>query len=494
MPDPAAPSGSPSWGRVPTRAPDDPDGLGLPSLLDGLRFVPRAVGRHRALALGAFLAMTALAVLIVRIIPHQYQVEASVLAQRSPEMAAVSNPNLNRDWDTPTRAAREVVVRRENLVALVERTHLVERYLANRAPAIRARDWLVERLSGKPRDRARLEDGLVDTLAERLWISATPEGAVTITFQWPDREVARQIVQEALQTFLDERYASEIKTIGEATAVLRAHDAGLQQEIAATLDRVEQKELALGLRARRPGLAPGPVASPPHDPPPDEERARLESLLAARRRAIADLEAFRQQRLVELETQLARERTIYAPHHPTLMGTIQAVESLSSPSPQIGALRKEAEALERQLAARGRLPGASAAAGADLAAAMPPTLDDVRLRLRETDDPRLAYERRRLDDLLRQHAGLVERIDAASVEMDTARAAFKYRYSVIAPPRLPRDPIRPYELLAALGGVLGGLALACFAAVAADLAGGRVVERWQVERTLALPVIGELPR
>ena len=65
---------------------------------------------------------------------------------------------------------------------------------------------------------------------------------------------------------------------------------------------------------------------------------------------------------------------------------------------------------------------------------------------------------------------------------------------MIAPPRQPRDPNRPYELLAALGGVLGGLALACFAAVAADLAGGKVVERWQVERTLALPVIGELPR
>jgi hypothetical protein len=420
------------------------------------------------------------------VIPHQYQVEAVVLAQRSAEMAAVSNPNVNRDWDAPTRAAREVVIRRDNLVALAQRTHLADRYLANRAPAVRARDWLVERITHKPRDRARLEEGLVDTLAERLWISATPEGAISITFQWPDRELAQQIVQEALQTFLDERYASEIKSIGEASAVLRAHGATLQQQIAVTLDGIEQKELALGIRARR--TAPTVAATAPRDPGPDEGRTRLEALLGARRRAISDLEAFRQQRLVELETQLARERTIYAPNHPTLMSTIRAVESLSSPSPQIAGLRAEAEALERQLAS---LPRAAGAAG-DLPAAA--AAADVRLHLREADDPRLEYERRRLDDLLRQHAALQERLDAATVEMDTARAAFKYRYSVVTPPRLPRHPIRPYELIAAAGGLLGGIAVALFAAAAADVLGGTVVERWQVERTLALPVLGELPR
>jgi len=481
--DPTPPFRSPAGWRAPTPDGDD----GLPSLLELLRFPTRAARRHPVIATASFLAVAALSLGVAWAIPHQYQVEAVVLAQRSAEMAAVSNPNVNRDWEAPTRAAREVVIRRDNLVALAQRTHLADRYLANRAPAVRARDWLVERLTRKPRDRARLEEGLVDTLAERLWIASTPEGAISITFQWPDRELAQQIVQEALQTFLDERYASEIKSIGEASAVLRAHGATLQQEISATLDGIEQKELALGIRGRR--VVPTVAAASPRDPAPDEGRPRLEALLAARRRAISDLEAFRQQRLVELETQLARERTIYAPNHPVLMSTIRAVESLSSPSPQIAGLRGEAEALERQLASLPRAAGAAA----DLPAAAQAAAD-VRLRLRDVDDPRLDYERRRLDDLLRQHAALQERLDAATVEMDTARAAFKYRYSVVTPPRLPRYPIRPYELIAAAGGLLGGIAVALFAAAAADVLGGTVVERWQVERTLALPVIGEVPR
>ena len=150
------------------------------------------------------------------------------------------------------------------------------------------------------------------------------------------------------------------------------------------------------------------------------------------------------------------------------------------------ALRAEADELERQLAARG-----GAAAGL---ATAPELAADATLRLREGADPRLEPERRRLDDLLRQHANLLERIEAARVEMDTAQAAFKYRYSVVAPPLLPQKAVRPYELLAIVGGLLGGLAMAFFASAAADLRSGRVLEPWQLERTLLLPVIGELPR
>jgi hypothetical protein len=36
--------------------------------------------------------------------------------------------------------------------------------------------------------------------------------------------------------------------------------------------------------------------------------------------------------------------------------------------------------------------------------------------------------------------------------------------------------------------------LALFGATAMDLAGGRVLESWQVDRQLGLPVLGEVPR
>ncbi len=461
----------------------EPDALGFPTLAEHMGFVLGAPRRHWVLALGSFACVAALAVATVRVIPHRYQVQASILAQRSPVMATLSNPGMNREWDAPARAAREVVIRREHLLALADETHLVERYLANRAPAVRARDWLVRRLTGRERDLARLRDDLVDAVAERLWVTVSPEGAVTITFVWSDPQLASQIVQAALQTFLDERYASEIKAVGETVAILQGHDARVQHDLADTLERVEDKERQLGIRSLRPvGAALQSRAAAP-----DEEATRLEGLLVARRRALTDLETFRQQRLADLQTQLAREQAIYAPSHPTLMTTRQTVESLSQPSPQITALRAEAQDLERQLAARGRPTG-------DADAPMQSRLADLRLSLAGTDDPRLEFERRRLEDLLRQHSNLLDRIDAARVEMDTAKAAFKYRYSMIVPPRLPRDPLHPYELLAAVGGLLGGVAMAFFASAVADLASGRVVERWQLERSLGLPVLGEIPR
>jgi hypothetical protein len=439
-----------------------------------------------------FLSIAAAAPLAVSAIPHRYQVEATVLAQRSPVMGVVSNPTMNREWDVPARAAREAVMRRENLAGLADRTHLVERYLAGRAPAVRARDWLVERITRKPRDLVRLREDLIDTLAERLWVVVSPEGNVTLGFVWPEREYAAQLVRAALQGFLDERYASEIKSIGEATAILRAHDAHVQREIASTLDRIEARERALGATAEvgRPSGGERPAAARLRAPAPDEERTRLEGQLAARRRALADLETLRQQRLAELQLELARERAIYAPNHPALINTEQAVENFAQPSAEVGALRAEARDLERQLAGH---PGSSLDFAAS-AAAVQSDAAQTRVRLRDVTDARLDYEKRRLEDLVRQHGNLLDRIDGASVEEEVARAGFKYRYSVISPPLLPKHAIRPYELLAIAGGLMGGLAMGLLAAVALDVARGRVLERWQLEQGLRLPVLGELPR
>jgi uncharacterized protein involved in exopolysaccharide biosynthesis len=460
------------------RHPDD-DAFGLAPLREYLVFALRAPLRHTALAAAAFVAVAALVVAAVLVIPHRYQVRASLLAQRTSVAGTLANPTLNRDWDGATRAARHVVVRREHLAALAKDVHLLERYLAGRAPAVRARDWLVERVTRRPRDRARLFEDLVDTVADRLWITGSPEGEVTITFEWTDPEVARDVVQAAVQTFLDERYAAEIEAVGETVAILKGHDARVQRDIEETLAAVEAKQKALGIRP------PPPM---PRTPAPDEEVAKLQAKLAARRRAVSDLESLRAQRLAELEVQLVRERAVYADANPSVVATRNALQLLSQPSPQIAALRAETAELEQQLTARGGATDDTTIlrTGADTA------LAEARLRLLFTDDPRLALERRRLEDLLRQRSNLVDRLDAATLEMETARAAFKYRYGVIAPPLLPKKPAKPYGLLAVVGALLGGVSMALLASVAADLLAGRVIERWQAERTLRLRVLGEV--
>ncbi len=460
--------------------PPDRDIFELARLWEWTGFILRAPLRHKKLALAAFVAMTGLGIVAVLVVPKRWEVTGTVLAQRSALMGTLSNPGMNREWDAPTRAARELLRRRENLLALCKQTNFVPRYLASRAPAVKARDWVLSKLGRKRTDEQMLET-LADTLEARLWVNVTPEGTVVIGFTWSDRELAFEIVQAAIQSFLEERYATEIKMVGETIAILEGHDTRVQKDIATTIARLEEKERAL--RIRTPTLPPVRT-----HPAQDEDLTRLESTLAARRRAVTDLEEFRRQRLQELQNQLQQQLGVYAPEHPLVVGTRRAIDGASGPSPQIEALRLEGQELEGQIRRRGGRVDPAASAAADVRgewAAM------ARMRL-ESDDPRLEYERRQLDLLLSQHSHLLERIDAARIEMDTAQAAFKYRYSVVTPPQLPRSPVKPFTLLFIAGGIAGGFALALFLSAAADLRSGRVLESWQVVQQLDLPVLSEI--
>jgi uncharacterized protein involved in exopolysaccharide biosynthesis len=89
---------------------------------------------------------------------------------------------------------------------------------------------------------------------------------------------------------------------------------------------------------------------------------------------------------------------------------------------------------------------------------------------------------------------LLDRINSARIELDTARAAFKYRYSVIRPPQLPKRPEKPKVPLVIAAGVLAAMTLAVLAAALSDLRSGRILEPWQVERALELEVLGQVPR
>jgi len=465
-----------------TRPPDDDaDLFDWRMVGQWVLFVLGAPRRHKVVASVAFLSVVAAAAIGTQVLPFRYQVQATLLAQPSPLMTTLSTPGMSRDWDTPAQTARDIMLGRDSLVAICEQTDFVNRYLAGRAPAVRARDWLRTLATGKERSPDQILDGLVAYLQDRLLVNVNLTGTVTITLQWTDPDVAFRIVQAALNSFLEDRYASEVRAVSETIAILESHQARVHRDIAATIQQVEEKERALRIRSGSRRWAPAvPLGAR------DEEISRIETALAARQRALADLEAFRTRRLAELRELLLQQEGIYAAQHPALQSTRQAIESLSRPSPQVAALHAEVQELRRDLAKRG---GTSDPTMGPLA--FPQEIAEAQLRL---EDPRLEFERRQLQNLLRQNANLIERIDTARVAMDTAQASFKYRYRVIAPPQMPRGPLKPYALMLIVGGLIGGTSLALFASVALDLWLGRVVHRVQVEGELKLPVLGELER
>jgi len=433
------------------------------------RYVLFSLGSiRRRLLLFVFVSagMVLLAVAALAVLPKTYEVQSRLLAQKNPVLAVRADAN---QMEQPTRAAAETIIRRDNLRALIQQTDLLKEWKRHRAPILRCKDWLL-RVVNRAQTEKELTEGLIDLLAKNLTVWTTPEGTVAINLLWRDPLMAYRLVDAAQQNFLEKRHMLEVSTIAEQISILEGHAAGLKEEIesqVAQVQRMRDRSTPKGARAS-PLPAAGLV---------DPDVVNLRVMLDAKRRAITDLEEFRQRHLVELQTRLTEQRAIYSGNHPIVLDLERSIELLRHESPQVTTLRQEEADLRRRLSsypddAQGASPGA---------ATIPPELFRD---LPASEDSSVEYARTQLRYAAQQYASLRERIDAARIDLDTARAAFKYRYSVVVPPEVPRRPIKPKAPLVIVAALLAGVLLAVFATTAADLRAGVVLERWQLEDLL----------
>ena len=211
--------------------------------------------------------------------------------------------------------------------------------------------------------------------------------------------------------------------------------------------------------------------------PMDPDVVNLRVMLDAKRRALADLEDYRRKHLVELQTRLAEQRAVYSESHPSIIDLEQSIDSLKRDSPQVLALRQEETDLRQRLSRES--DGADDGTAGALAIPAELFRSD-----RLGEDSAVEYQRAQLRFAVQQYAHLRERIDAGRIDLDTARAAFKYRYSVVVPAQVPRGPIKPKALVVIMAALIAGLLLALFATTAADLRSGVVLETWQLQDLL----------
>jgi hypothetical protein len=311
-------------------------------------------------------------------------------------------------------------------------------------------------------------------LQDRLAVWVSSEGTVVIKLRWPDPVMAYRLVDAAQQNFLEKRYVLEVSTIVEQISILEGHAARIDNDVEA---RVSQLQRAIERSAPKVARA---IPTPAAARPADTRALDLRVMLEAKRHAIADLAEFRQRHIVELQTRLAEQRAIYSATHPMMTDLQRSIESLRHESPQLSALREEEKDLRRRVGASSsevqRAPAAPAAVPEEPSSAA-----------QTAEDASVEYARAQLRYFGQQSAALRERIDAARIDLDTARAAFKYRYSIVAPPQIPRRPIKPRLPAVLLAAVLGGLFLALFATVASDVRAGLALERWQIADLLHPP-------
>jgi uncharacterized protein involved in exopolysaccharide biosynthesis len=450
-----------------------------PTLVDWGLLVLRAAWRRKWIAAAVFvLCLDALAV-YYRTRTPVYRVEARILAQRQQALPSVVRPAAPDD--TPTRSAWELIHRRENLIALIREANLLPGPdAAPPAPGLLDRFRRALRgLSGNDGSSAASEDpmdALVRRLDKALEVTVA-EGTITIAIDWPDAQQSYRLVEGALQNFLEARHLQEVTAIDEVISLLQGRTAAMREQLLRVSEETRRQAAREGSRLARVPTPQGQAVVG------SEGLVRLKSMLDAKERAIADVEEFRRRRLADLQAQLDAQRGVYSEAHPSIISLRQDIEALSRDSPQIAALREEEAKLRSDYAARlaqeGHRPGASSTllAAPGLPPPVPSTDENERVR-----DARFQYQQ------------MVERLNAAQMDLDAARSAFKYRYNVIWPPEVPRTPVSPKAQKIFGLGALASLLLALFAAAAPDLRSGRIVERWQVERSLDLPIVGELGR
>lgn len=520
----------PSEPAAETGPPADTEKLvDLEPIADYLGFLARSLGRHKALAAGLFVAVLGTTITAGILMPKTYHVETKLLAQRNAVMTALSNPGRAVPWDAdaPTRAAAETVLRRDNLISLIRQTDLMNEWGRTRAPILRAKDWLTS-LIRRPLTEDEKLDSLIGLLEARMIVVAGPvgDGTVTIEIEWANAQMAFRLVEAAQHAFIEARLVAERAAINESIGILERYSTTLHENINATLAELQRTQVQ-----RRPAGAAGIVASRAPvmqsvtallPPVPDAARQapavgadlndpeipRLKENLTAKRQEIASLEAQRERQLSDLQAQLARLTTVYTPAHPSVLSVQQNIAALSHDSPQLAALKAQVEVtdsdyqkrvdavaelhqveqLQAEYANRTKNADAQKAAREQEAKVVPAAAPERTNAPVAGDTSDFASIRLRLE--LNQLESVLERTNGARIELAVSDAAFKYRYSVIRPPQVPRDPIRPNLRMIIIAGFIGSLLLAVAAAAGKDLLSDRIFDRWQIERRLSLPVLG----
>ena len=480
------------------------DGLDFEHLRELTGFILRSTRRRTKLASLTFVTVAAIGITIATTMPQTYSAQVKLLAQRSSTIRMLSSQNQQMDSvDNPTKNVATLITRRENIVALVKEANLAERFYATRPSALRLKDRMMARLFG-PLSEDDKTKAMVFTLDKSLDV-VTDDATVTITVEWQDPRIAYELVTLVQKNFLEARYDSDVAVINDSITVLEEHAKSALGHVDGELSDyqkvVAERLLKPAVLASTPGrltmgATPRATASAaPAALPPDPE---LTKALEEKRAQIRALEDARRRTLETLREQLVQAQLTLTPMHPTVIALQQKVEVTSQPSPELTQLRNDERALMEQIAPPKAPTPSSASAGlgssilppAARTGPVPPVDAPPPLpRSPQDRDGHLQLADSELTSAIRAYEDAMARIDAAKVELDITRTAYKHKYTVVTPAELPKKPKKATAQI--VGSVFGAALLAILLAAALDIVGGLIFEPWQVRRRLKLDVLGE---
>jgi uncharacterized protein involved in exopolysaccharide biosynthesis len=417
------------------------------------RFGLAALRRRWLVVLLLLALFTAVGVAAARMLPRVYTTETRLLTKKNYTMAALAAParSVPLGSEAPAQSAAELVLQHDALVQVVVRAQLAQSWETDAPPLMRAKQAVRARIKG-PLSEAELQDALVGLLRQRLQVQVDEE-VITIRASWWNADDALAIVNEALTAFLAARQRLDVETIAETEAILARGTEALQA-------RVEQRLVAFGEARNRAVGGSTALLARSRNTPAELEKLRTE--LNARQRHRQELERQRDLRIGQLQMQVAEQSATLGERHPDQSAARAALARVLDDDGGVTQARVQEDELERAFSARGgNAAGLSTAAGSDMvdAAANP------------DEDASVIYARALLRIDVDDYQDMVSRLNNARIELETARAAFGYRYMVTQPAERPREADGPNALMIILGGLMAGAMTGVAAALSLELRG-----------------------
>ena len=262
--------------------------------------------------------------------------------------------------------------------------------------------------------------------------------------RWSDGRTAVDIVEGATDAYLRARRRVDIDAIADTYTLLE------RSVEAARLD-VERHVEATRLVSRHRGVrvTPASLVAPPTRVVDEGLRDRRAQLLAAERTA-ETLAAAHATTVRTLETQLAERLSRATDRHPDVIALRRQLEQARVVPSSVTQAQADVLALRDVTDRASDVDTSATAAVARVVATTSGPADD--------EDENTVYARALMDSAITSYQDLLDRLSNTRIELDTARAAFDYRYTVISGARLPSRPDSPNGMLLIVGALCAGLA------------------------------------
>jgi uncharacterized protein involved in exopolysaccharide biosynthesis len=414
----------------------------------------RALVRHRLSVAALVVLFGAAGAGAAAITPRMYSTETRLLVRTNPLMAALAHPRRAVPvMENLTQSASELVHNRQAILGIIEQYDLLARWERDRPPVLRLKDAVMATVRGPLDDDARRE-ALVEVVARRISVNVE-EQTVRVRASWTDRQTTMDLAQGALDAFFDGRRRVDVEAIEETHAVLAQSAEVLRLDLEARVAAVERVAQVAPRPVAVASLVVDRVAPVALIDPLAEARTRV---LAARQREAALVDQYTEQRRA-LDARLADLLTRATDRHPDVLALRRQIAGAAEEPADLRSARAESAVAWQAFTARGGREADLAGPVPMVPSAAPRVDPGVNLTRIVEEDGATLYSRSLLKSSIAAYQDLLERLGNTRLELETARAAFDFKYSVTAPARRPKQADSPNVLAMVLAALMAGAGL-----------------------------------